>query len=114
MEERSRSSPGRRRAEQHPSKGGGSRGSGNQAGAGEDPKAAVVPRACGSQARTAALGITYRDVGLPGKATWEKGEEQIGAPRAPKALPLAWSRRSERSPVGLGFAAHPQNWSRCP
>lgn len=42
---------------------------------GEDPKAEVVPWGCGSRARTAALGIAYRSVGLPGKATWKKGEE---------------------------------------
>ena len=74
------------------------------------PKLRWFPWERGSWARTVAPGIAYRSVGLPGKASWERERTKSEHPVAPRLSVAGRSRRSERSPAGLGFAAQPQTW----
>lgn len=62
------------------------------------PKLRLVPWGCGSRARTVALGIAHRSVGLLWKATWERERIKSGHPVAPRLSAVGQSRR-EHSPT---------------
>lgn len=63
------------------------------------PKLRLVSWGCGSRARTVALGIAYRSVGLLWKATWERERIKSGHPVFPRLSAVGRSRKNKHSPT---------------